>query len=792
MPITVPKLDERRYDDLVSEALARIPVHTPEWTNFNRSDPGVTLVELFAFLTESLLYRANLIPERNLAKFLQLLRIPLNTALASRGLITISNDAPSATPQPVVISEGLEVRAGQVPFRTTRAVDVLPVEGRLYVKKRIEKPSEAVTTYYKQLYASYRGPAPDLNVELYEAVPFPTRDGSPLSLDETGDKAFWLALLVRNADARAVKPEDLPATRDNLRRTIANRTLTLGVVPSQSATEATLAAGRRFGARSSVTLNAFVPRLDEDGGLPAAGGTTPRRAAYQPIPTRSDVDVFSVVGTVEVSLPDEAQMRLWNNLDPLEAGVDTLPPSIDDETVAGRVVTWIKLAPSAATSASFRWMGINAVGITQRARVEGELLPQGTGEPDQTAKLALAPVLPDSVRIIVTPQRGTAREWTRIDDLAVAPPEVPLADPNAPAVSRNAGTPFVFELDAESGEVRFGDGHHGARPPDGAIVRATYDYALGAEGNVGQGTIKTATASLPDGFSVINPIATWGGSDAETVAEGTKQISHYLQNRNRLVTASDFRALTLRTPGVDVARVEVLANYDPQRGTEAPGVVTLMLIPAYDPDQPDAPLPRTPFIEAVCRQLDPRRLITTEIRLRGPEYVGIWISIGVKVDAGFNESQVTEAVKQDIVKFLAPFTSGGREQLPDTEQVVLGTSPPQSNGWKLTKAVVKPELLAVANRTPGVEFARNDAILATADGSSLESVPMTGLQLPRILGIRITNGPAAPLSALMGGTAGDGTSTGTGTGDGSTGGDGTTGTGPRTVQVPVIPEECRC
>ena len=58
MPITVPKIDDRRYQDLLSEALARIPVHTPEWTNFNRSDPGVTLVEVFAFLTESLLYRA--------------------------------------------------------------------------------------------------------------------------------------------------------------------------------------------------------------------------------------------------------------------------------------------------------------------------------------------------------------------------------------------------------------------------------------------------------------------------------------------------------------------------------------------------------------------------------------------------------------------------------------------------------------------------------------------------------------------------------------------------------------
>src|SRR5438132_1710621 len=114
MPITLPKIDDRRYDELVAEALTRIPVHTPEWTNFNRSDPGVTIIEVFAFLTESLLYRANQIPERNRRKFLQLLRIPLNSATAARGLVTISNDAATFAPLPLVLPEGLEVRAGQV------------------------------------------------------------------------------------------------------------------------------------------------------------------------------------------------------------------------------------------------------------------------------------------------------------------------------------------------------------------------------------------------------------------------------------------------------------------------------------------------------------------------------------------------------------------------------------------------------------------------------------------------------------------------------------------------------
>src|SRR5437763_14037907 len=92
MPLQIPSIDNRRYQDLLNEALARIPVHNPEWKNFNKSDPGVTLVELFAFLTENLLYRSNQIPERNRRKFLSLLGIPLQAATSAQGIVTIANE----------------------------------------------------------------------------------------------------------------------------------------------------------------------------------------------------------------------------------------------------------------------------------------------------------------------------------------------------------------------------------------------------------------------------------------------------------------------------------------------------------------------------------------------------------------------------------------------------------------------------------------------------------------------------------------------------------------------------
>ena len=58
MALPVPNLDDRRFDDLVEDLVARIPAHTPEWTDPRLGDPGRTLIELFAWLGDALLYRA--------------------------------------------------------------------------------------------------------------------------------------------------------------------------------------------------------------------------------------------------------------------------------------------------------------------------------------------------------------------------------------------------------------------------------------------------------------------------------------------------------------------------------------------------------------------------------------------------------------------------------------------------------------------------------------------------------------------------------------------------------------
>lgn len=75
MPIPSVNLDDRNFDQLVAEARALIPRYFPAWTDYNESDPGITVLELFAFLTEALIYRINRVPDRSLERFAELVGV---------------------------------------------------------------------------------------------------------------------------------------------------------------------------------------------------------------------------------------------------------------------------------------------------------------------------------------------------------------------------------------------------------------------------------------------------------------------------------------------------------------------------------------------------------------------------------------------------------------------------------------------------------------------------------------------------------------------------------------------
>src|SRR5215470_11624824 len=109
MPLQAPNLDDRTFADIFAEAKTLIPRYAPEWTDHNDSDPGITLVQLFAWMTDLMIWRLNQVPERNYIKFLQLLGIERKPAIPARTELTFT--VKRADIDSLVVPRGTQVAA---------------------------------------------------------------------------------------------------------------------------------------------------------------------------------------------------------------------------------------------------------------------------------------------------------------------------------------------------------------------------------------------------------------------------------------------------------------------------------------------------------------------------------------------------------------------------------------------------------------------------------------------------------------------------------------------------------
>src|SRR3954468_20466143 len=156
MPLPAPILDDRSWQQLRDELVRRIPVYTPEWTDHNPSDPGITLLELFAYLGETLLFRFNQIPDATRLEFLRLLRVPMRPAQPARAMLALS----VAQPSPVLVPIGTEAKAGAIPFETGDEVSALPLTARAVRKAASPAPQGDGAKIYAAAAVDARGLGP--------------------------------------------------------------------------------------------------------------------------------------------------------------------------------------------------------------------------------------------------------------------------------------------------------------------------------------------------------------------------------------------------------------------------------------------------------------------------------------------------------------------------------------------------------------------------------------------------------------------------------------------------------
>src|SRR5512140_959790 len=118
MSLPAPNLDDRAFQQIVDDVKRQIALRCPEWTDHNVSDPGVTLIELFAWMTEMLMYRLNQVPDRNYVKFLDMLGVTLEPPTPAR------TDLRFRLSRPIRDADGEEAYECMLPARETVAATV--------------------------------------------------------------------------------------------------------------------------------------------------------------------------------------------------------------------------------------------------------------------------------------------------------------------------------------------------------------------------------------------------------------------------------------------------------------------------------------------------------------------------------------------------------------------------------------------------------------------------------------------------------------------------------------------
>lgn len=766
MPIPIPSLDDRSFEDLVEELIARIPAHTPEWTNPRAGDPGRTLLELFAWLGDTLLYRANLIPERQRLAFLRLLGVPLRPAIPAQGIVSLAIDDTttinSSSIQPFATIKGT------VNFETRTEITVFPLTAIAYYKAPLTSTEQAkyasVVTGLETIYQLSAASAAPYFTKPVFANGLPDIAGFDI-VQQTLDRSLWVALL-------APKPD--PDLVESIRQTLGTNPtggrslLNLGIVPAITLPE-------EFEEIRSRIQTPFVWEI-------SMGRSLPNNPQYLPLQAVADSSAgLTRRGIMRLALPAASQIGVPSNdvrtPEGLMAGRGDSPPRIDTPQIASRLVAWLRLRPTRADTRSLplSWVGINAVEIDQRQTLTARVLGTSDGSADQVFTLPSTSVELETLRIEVEEPGQGYQLWRAIEDLALA--------------GREVANGSVYQLDSEAGTIRLGDGLRGRIPDAGRRIRVAFMRAGGGlVGNLPPGLLtEVANAKSIDSkavvpkLKVVQPLATDGGSDAETLAEAERRIPDLFRHRDRAVTEDDYRRLVATAPGISVGRVEILPRFKPQqRRMGVPGVISVMVLPQQGATEPPNPRPDRLLLETIHAHLDSRRPLATELYVIGCDYQPLGISVAVQIQDGFGQDSVLVDVREALRRFLWSLPPGG----------------PQGKGWQLGRAVSDRELEVIVARVPGISTVEELCLFRKQPGrgdwqqiqvnGKVASLILAPWQLPELLAVVAVVGSAAPK------TLGS-PSIGYGTGDGTVLGAGGAGAGtgtPPGVAVPVVPEVC--
>jgi predicted phage baseplate assembly protein len=298
------------------------------------------------------------------------------------------------------------------------------------------------------------------------------------------------------------------------------------------------------------------------------------------------------------------------------------------------------------TSPAVRSLHLNAVDAIAVRTVRDEVLEYVPSSDRRRMRLSQTPVIPGTLELVVIEgglDGDGATPWTATGSLAI-----------------HDSTDKVYVLDAQAGEIQFGDNIHGARLPRGFrhVVARAYQVGGGTAGRVPAKSSFALVQSLPFLTAAINPQAASGGRDGETREQTMKRGPEEIRTRGRSVTLADYELLARQAPGADVARAHAIGGRDVRfPGAVVPGSVTVLLVSSDRGGEP--PLPDGASLEAAARWL------TAEVAPAGiqvvtgaPRFQRVGVRASVVVGRGADLGRMVQVALQSLQDYLHPLHGG--------------------------------------------------------------------------------------------------------------------------------------
>jgi predicted phage baseplate assembly protein len=615
MPLPDIQLDDLTFEQIASELIRRIPAYTPEWTDHNDSDPGITLIQLFSWLAEIIIYRLNQVPQKNYYAFLQLLGVSLNLPTAAKAELTFTLSSPN-------LSAGVPIPGG-TPVQAAASAGGSPVIFETDVTFLAVGLSLAQVQVYdgaQYQVVTIEQTSPGVSFAPFSNQPQPN---AALYLGFTG--AF-------------------PPGQQNR----------LTIHASATGAPAPVQVGPDLTGSSLPPVVAYWEYW---------AGTT---SGWQQITVVSDTtNYFTRSGVVLFDAP-AAGAHVASQVGALQRPTDP-------------TLYWIRnridqiLGPGYETTPMLSEVLVNTVTATNAVPYTNELLGASNGLPNQSFTLANVPVLPAIPPLIQPPVIQVNENdgngyvpWTQVPDFASSRPSEKVY-----TLDYSSGT--VTFGDGINGKIPAffsGDQSNQFASDVPNIRAASYQSGGGSAGNVGANTITTLNTVIPYVGSVTNLQSAAGGADEESVADASDRVPAILTTQYRAVTAQDFADIALMTPNAQIVRAFALPLFNPNlsvanppaQGSSAavtyvplPGVVTVLVIP-YSTNP--AAIPSAQTLQLVANWLDSHRLITTEVYVQGPNYRQVQIQVSVIADPTYALATVTQALTNQLLTYFNPLTGG--------------------------------------------------------------------------------------------------------------------------------------